>query len=235
MQFTVTVDTIAELEAVLGALKALRNEAPAEQVASGLADEWSSRDQGPCCTGGNVRQDGHSLICETQEPDPFEPAPSPGYVDPSVIRSQCVAEMREAVTQNADEAAALAELGIQTPVAGPTSPDPFAVTKPTTFSAGLYQRNGQGASYFVYKAKGGDHFLAKEISWDGINKPSFTYVGAASRFVSPGDRLSTSAHAAFGQVTNFCGFCGLQLDDPVSVQYGYGPICASKNGLPYVK
>ena len=36
-----------------------------------------------------------------------------------------------------------------------------------------------------------------------------------------------------GRVTGICGFCGRYLEDPESVQYGYGPVCATKWGLPH--
>lgn len=39
--------------------------------------------------------------------------------------------------------------------------------------------------------------------------------------------------ARVGRETGNCCFCGLELTDPESVTRGYGPVCASKNGLPH--
>jgi len=39
--------------------------------------------------------------------------------------------------------------------------------------------------------------------------------------------------AEVGKATNHCCFCGLELTDPESVQYGWGPICAKKHNLPH--
>lgn len=40
------------------------------------------------------------------------------------------------------------------------------------------------------------------------------------------------AAALHGHATGACCFCGRHLNDPSSVQEGYGPICAKKYGLP---
>lgn len=39
--------------------------------------------------------------------------------------------------------------------------------------------------------------------------------------------------AKVGIETGNCCFCGLDLTDPESVRYGYGPVCARKHGLPH--
>jgi len=41
------------------------------------------------------------------------------------------------------------------------------------------------------------------------------------------------AAAAWGHLTGTCTFCGLTLEDERSTSVGYGPICASKHGLPW--
>lgn len=38
----------------------------------------------------------------------------------------------------------------------------------------------------------------------------------------------------FGSVTGKCSFCGLPLDNPISIKHGYGKICADNNNLPWV-
>lgn len=39
--------------------------------------------------------------------------------------------------------------------------------------------------------------------------------------------------AEVGREWGNCCFCGLLLTDPESVERGYGPVCARKNGLPH--
>ena len=41
------------------------------------------------------------------------------------------------------------------------------------------------------------------------------------------------ATADYGKRTGKCYLCHRKLTDPKSVRYGYGPICANNNGLPY--
>lgn len=42
-----------------------------------------------------------------------------------------------------------------------------------------------------------------------------------------------AAATAYGRATGSCCFCARELKDPVSVELGYGPICASRWGLPH--
>lgn len=46
-------------------------------------------------------------------------------------------------------------------------------------------------------------------------------------------RISAEDAARFGQVTGTCVFCGRKLTDERSIDVGYGPKCAAKNGLPW--
>lgn len=39
--------------------------------------------------------------------------------------------------------------------------------------------------------------------------------------------------AAYGHRTGSCCFCSLALTDPVSVEFGYGPVCAKRWDLPH--
>jgi len=39
--------------------------------------------------------------------------------------------------------------------------------------------------------------------------------------------------AAYGRTTGACCFCSADLSDPISVEVGYGRICAKKYGLPW--
>lgn len=48
------------------------------------------------------------------------------------------------------------------------------------------------------------------------------------------DRPDLKDHlAALGRDSGCCCFCGLELTNEGSVHYGYGPICASRWGLPW--
>jgi Family of unknown function (DUF6011) len=76
-----------------------------------------------------------------------------------------------------------------------------------------------------------------------------TYVGklspegqfSASREAPAGMQAALEAFAqdpaqaaiAYGQATGSCCFCAKELSDPVSVELGYGPICATRWGLPH--
>jgi hypothetical protein len=39
--------------------------------------------------------------------------------------------------------------------------------------------------------------------------------------------------SSYGHHTGSCGYCGLELKDPVSIALAYGPICADNYGLPH--
>lgn len=39
--------------------------------------------------------------------------------------------------------------------------------------------------------------------------------------------------SSYGHHTGSCGYCGLELTDPVSIALAYGPICADNYGLPH--
>jgi hypothetical protein len=48
------------------------------------------------------------------------------------------------------------------------------------------------------------------------------------------DTLTTAAQAAaFGKLVGRCCFCSHAIDTPESTAVGYGPVCASKYGLPW--
>lgn len=51
--------------------------------------------------------------------------------------------------------------------------------------------------------------------------------------LSEDTRLSAEQAAAFGQSTSWCCYCGRLLEDPRSLDTGYGPTCAKKYGLPW--
>ncbi len=105
----------------------------------------------------------------------------------------------------------------------------------TEFKAGLYRgmKWSDGKVVFIYMAKAGTHWLAKEVIGYGTAAVSFEYVGGALANTDYDQRLTVEEHLAFGQLAGACGYCGLTLNDPHSRSLGYGPRCAKVHGLPY--
>lgn len=83
---------------------------------------------------------------------------------------------------------------------------------------GAYNRDG--TLIRVYRARGGDHLLAKALI-DG----TWEYQGAASRFVRASQKLTLEAAAAYGIATGICACCGKTLTHPDSIAAGIGPVC----------
>ncbi len=132
------------------------------------------------------------------------------------------AERLEAMAAPVDTAAPMRDLFGPTPVA-------------TEFKAGLYHgmKWSDGKVVFIYMAKAGTHWLAKEVVGYGTNEVRFNYLGGALANTDYDQRLTVEEHLAFGQLAGACGYCGLKLDDPHSRSLGYGPRCAKVHGLPY--
>lgn len=79
-------------------------------------------------------------------------------------------------------------------------------------------------------------------NWVGRIEPSGAVVGYALK----GDAVllaTLSAIAedpagrakAYGSLRGHCSFCDKKLDDAGSIEHGYGPVCASRFGLPWKK
>jgi hypothetical protein len=67
----------------------------------------------------------------------------------------------------------------------------------------------------------------------GMQRPGQTYSGKiedALRIIAADFVAAAKAYAA---ITGCCSFCKLPLEDERSVEAGYGPVCASKRGLPW--
>jgi hypothetical protein len=85
-----------------------------------------------------------------------------------------------------------------------------------------------GDFYRVHKAQGTGRFYA--VRWDG---DEWVYAGGALRRCST-ETLATAEDAArFGELFHACVFCTRPLDTPESTAVGYGPVCATKRGLPW--
>lgn len=61
----------------------------------------------------------------------------------------------------------------------------------------------------------------------------FVYTTGAAALASSGRRISAEEAAAFGHTTGNCVFCMQPLTDGRSTTVGYGPVCATKNNLPW--
>jgi len=77
----------------------------------------------------------------------------------------------------------------------------------------------------AYFTKNG-FLVAREITRDGKRN----YIGKAG-LAGLGEKLSLEEAKAFGRKTGVCIACGALLTDPVSIEAGIGPTCASKWGL----
>lgn len=68
----------------------------------------------------------------------------------------------------------------------------------------------------------------RKLTWD--------YVKGGMRDIARARRATPAEAADLGHHTSHCCFCGIELSDEGegrSVEVGYGPVCARKNGLPW--
>lgn len=99
-----------------------------------------------------------------------------------------------------------------------------------------------GETFFkVQKAKlGSGRLYAKQLielprRVDGVleSKGYWDMARGVVYKLKPEDKLSGEQAAEFGQLYGICMFCWSELTDERSIEVGYGPICASKRGLPW--
>ena len=94
--------------------------------------------------------------------------------------------------------------------------------------AGVYFSEESGEYLRVYLGQESGHMLAKQIHLEE-GEVSYTYLGAARRYLTPDYRRCTLEEAgALGKASGICIHCGRLLNDPESVDRGIGPICADK-------
>ena len=94
--------------------------------------------------------------------------------------------------------------------------------------AGVYVSEESGEYLRVYLGQESGHMLAKQIFLEE-GEVSYTYLGAARRYITPDYRRCTLEEAgSLGKASGICIHCGRRLDDPESVDRGIGPICAGK-------
>jgi hypothetical protein len=84
-----------------------------------------------------------------------------------------------------------------------------------------------GTMILVYTTRNG-HLAGKVF--DGER---FVYESGAQRRAATGRLITAEEAAAFGHATGHCVYCSRELTDDRSVEVGYGPVCAEKNGLPW--
>jgi hypothetical protein len=101
-------------------------------------------------------------------------------------------------------------------------------SKPSV-EVGIYVVNG--VYYKVVPNQEGTALYAK--TWVAETQ-SWLYVGAPHRVgLKPEHKTTAEQAAEFGHVTGQCVFCSRLLTDERSLAVGYGPVCASKNGLAW--
>jgi hypothetical protein len=86
-----------------------------------------------------------------------------------------------------------------------------------------------GSYYKVQENQAGTGSYVKV--WTGLE---WQYVGPLSKTrLTALDVVTAEEAARFGHVTGQCVFCSRKLTDERSIQVGYGPKCATNNGLPW--
>jgi Family of unknown function (DUF6011) len=98
---------------------------------------------------------------------------------------------------------------------------------------GIYDVNG--TLYLVKQSKGGNLYaMVLASAPQPGRKLDWQYSAGSVKVVRRSGRPITAAEAAaLGHTTSFCCFCSLELTDDRSTDVGYGPVCASKRGLPW--
>lgn len=105
---------------------------------------------------------------------------------------------------------------------------PRAQSAPVATAAleiGIYQVGER--VYKVYPNQSKSHLLAKLLVVDN-GEASWSYQGAAARFVKADQRMTLEQAKVFGAITGICCNCGRTLTDETSIEAGIGPICAQR-------
>lgn len=93
----------------------------------------------------------------------------------------------------------------------------------------------EGTYYKVVKGTNTGNWYAKEWVPDVPGDPgTWKYAGRKPmHFLTALDRVTGDEAARFGKTTGRCVFCSRMLTDERSIEVGYGPICAEREGLPW--
>lgn len=89
-----------------------------------------------------------------------------------------------------------------------------------------------GTVYKVQVSRDGRPY-AKVLAQDEDGAWHFEYAAGAVRRLSESTRMPAESAARFGALYGVCCACGRALSDETSIHYGYGPICADRNGWDY--
>jgi hypothetical protein len=123
---------------------------------------------------------------------------------------------------------------------------PAAAAPATECPEGIH-RTPDGTIYKVYRTQTSGNLAAKRLriiedrpateTEPAVYHGEFDYESGAIRRHQLGEatRLSHAEAARFGALYSFCCACGHTLDDERSLDAGYGPRCASRNGWPWGK
>ena len=102
---------------------------------------------------------------------------------------------------------------------------------------GLWMVNGE--PFMVRLNKAGTNCYAMRLAErpQAGRKLAWEYFkGGMPMIARDGHKATAAEAAALGHATHHCCFCGLTLTDEgegKSIEVGYGPVCARKNGLPW--
>lgn len=114
-------------------------------------------------------------------------------------------------------------------------------TPATPITNGLYVvgPDGEWSSFWIVRTgrQSGNQYAMRLVQAprEGA-KLVWEYVKGGMATVRRGRAATAAEAAALGHTTHHCCFCGLDLTDDGegrSVDVGYGPVCARKNGLPW--
>lgn len=95
-----------------------------------------------------------------------------------------------------------------------------------------------GSFYVVgtgFGADGASEIYAGRIAPDGGWFPAPACEVAVYALLDEFEQNPAEYAAAYGRRTGRCFACDIRLDDPISMGFGYGRICAGHYGLPYGK
>ena len=116
------------------------------------------------------------------------------------------------------------------PVATLEVDPPKVTSKPT--NPGVYVMEGE--LYRVKWNRATTHLYAEHLVADNASgEVTYEYAPGVARMLDKTRRIDAVTARSFGVHYGACVFCGRRLTNGVSIEVGYGPICAVANGLPH--
>jgi hypothetical protein len=94
------------------------------------------------------------------------------------------------------------------------------------------------SSFWIARPSKAGHLYAMRLASAPVEGHAlhWDFVKGGMRDLARARRATAEEAAALGHTTHFCCFCARELTDDGegrSVEVGYGPVCARKNGLPW--